>query len=975
MKEKKQTNKLSYSALGKHFRGFLCMVTFVAFCVSTILTIYALEIYGTKIIMNPTGEYTETAMYQADVSSEISQVLSYCNLLDMSDTPYGEIDILDMSDQRLHYCDKEMLGEDLYYGRFNASYIEDMSFYEKNEALTLEDMDLLDYEQMKAYLKDSEYSADYLYFDQKTFRKLFEKDGLQNTDHRFSESFSEDAYFIFENFKVTTSQNEEEEKEAQTTEVAIEDVTTEVAAKETLTEVKVEEATEAADVSTTEVVADYELADGVEGEVSVVKKTVTQPEIVITPYNLTSYAVYDPEQDVYYSTQDEYFSEMETYIYDTGELLTWIEEGEKEGNYYNSLVIPLLRSYNNSLYEVAQTTYAPYANMIEAQHGLDQCEGRGIYYYLALDDSYAYTNVENEEVLQTMDYYRFEKVGNGNLEQAHSTHLPDIEDLYALNNFSESASVGATFFIAFEANMDDIWYAYQSEVIRHDAEYPFFRDYTLVLAIVVIVSFILLMIQAIWLILTTGKKYKGDTEISLNFYDRMYTEIWLVISGGIMLIGCVYAISFMDQAFIHMGLFYMIVCTVLAALIFGIPFMLLVLSLERRIKAHNIWNHLLIVKLVKFIYNKIKNRNVATEEGEVDELTKKESPVAIAISKAWSRVKQAIYKVKGTRKLLVLFVLHMIIGTALMVTAIETRDGMPSVLFLLLQALALVVVLFVVRDLDKLTEGVEEITKGNLDSKVEINEKVSVFGDLAHGINHIGDGLKRAVETSLKDERMKTELITNVSHDLKTPLTSIINYIDLLKKENIPGEDAKHYIEVLDAKSQRLKQLTEDLVEAAKATSGNIELEMMPLTFDELMKQALGEFEDKYEKKNLTIIASYPEEPAVVIADGRRLFRIIENVLQNIYKYAMEGTRVYADLSKEDGVVTFTLKNVSAAPLNISADELMERFTRGDSSRTTEGSGLGLSIAKDLTRLQNGEFEIQLDGDLFKVIIRFPEHR
>ena len=165
------------------------------------------------------------------------------------------------------------------------------------------------------------------------------------------------------------------------------------------------------------------------------------------------------------------------------------------------------------------------------------------------------------------------------------------------------------------------------------------------------------------------------------------------------------------------------------------------------------------------------------------------------------------------------------------------------------------------------------------------------------------------------------------------------------------------------------------MVEASKASTGNLAVNLLPCDVGVLLAQTLGEFEDKFEKRNLTIIANYLEKPAVVMADGRRLFRIIENVLQNIYKYAMEGTRVYADLTREGDKIVFTLKNVSAAPLNISPDELMERFTRGDSSRTTEGSGLGLSIAKDLTRLQNGEFEIQLDGDLFKVIIRFPEHK
>ena len=249
-----------------------------------------------------------------------------------------------------------------------------------------------------------------------------------------------------------------------------------------------------------------------------------------------------------------------------------------------------------------------------------------------------------------------------------------------------------------------------------------------------------------------------------------------------------------------------------------------------------------------------------------------------------------------------------------------------------------------------------------------------LFRELADGVSHISDGLQTAIENSLKDERMKTELITNVSHDLKTPLTSIINYINLLKTQQMPTKEAEHYVEVLDGKAQRLKHLTEDLVEAAKATSGNIELEMMPLAFDELMKQSIGEFEDKYAMRKLNLVAAYPEKPVIILADGRRMFRVIENVLQNAYKYSLEGTRVYADLVCEKHTATFTLKNVSAAELNISTEELMERFTRGDSARSTEGSGLGLSIARDLTKLQGGQFDIYLDGDLFKVIITFPDY-
>ena len=231
---------------------------------------------------------------------------------------------------------------------------------------------------------------------------------------------------------------------------------------------------------------------------------------------------------------------------------------------------------------------------------------------------------------------------------------------------------------------------------------------------------------------------------------------------------------------------------------------------------------------------------------------------------------------------------------------------------------------------------------------------------MAEHVNRVGDGLQNAMEKSMKNERMKAELITNVSHDIKTPLTSIINYVDLLKRENLQDSKVRGYIEVLDAKSQRLKQLTDDLVEASKVSTGNVELHMTRIQVQQLLQQAYGEFDEKLSAKGLQTILNQVEEPVVIMADGRQLWRIFENLLNNIAKYAMPNTRV---------VMTF--KNISEYPLNISADELTERFTRGDESRSTEGSGLGLSIAKNLTELQHGKFDIYLDGDLFKVTVAF----
>ena len=230
---------------------------------------------------------------------------------------------------------------------------------------------------------------------------------------------------------------------------------------------------------------------------------------------------------------------------------------------------------------------------------------------------------------------------------------------------------------------------------------------------------------------------------------------------------------------------------------------------------------------------------------------------------------------------------------------------------------------------------------------------------------------KKSLAKVSRSDQLRIDLITNVSHDLKTPLTSIINYVDLMKRENPTDPKIQEYLRILDEKSQRLKVLTEDVVEASKASTGNIKLEMNDIDFVEMVQQVIGEFEEKFQEKNLTMMVHFTDEPSIIYADGQRMWRVLENVFGNVVKYAMEGTRVYAEISNRNKKVTFSLKNISAQPLNISADELTERFIRGDVARNTEGSGLGLSIAKSLTELQGGEFKLYLDGDLFKVMITF----
>lgn len=264
-------------------------------------------------------------------------------------------------------------------------------------------------------------------------------------------------------------------------------------------------------------------------------------------------------------------------------------------------------------------------------------------------------------------------------------------------------------------------------------------------------------------------------------------------------------------------------------------------------------------------------------------------------------------------------------------------------------------------------EGAQKIADGDIDFKIEDEMKFGVNNRLKDSINGIGDGLSAAIEKSIKNERMKTDLIANVSHDLKTPLTSIINYVDLLKTDGLDSEKAEQYLDVLDKKSQRLKHLTEDLVEVSKLNSGVAKLEMEKLDIVQLVNQSLGEYDEKFAKKKLQIIKIVQEEPIYVMADGRKTWRLFENLYENVYKYAMPGTRVYVDVKKECGKVVIAIKNISENPLNFSADELTERFVRGDQSRTTEGSGLGLSIASSIMERQNGKMKIVLDGDLFKV--------
>ena len=311
-------------------------------------------------------------------------------------------------------------------------------------------------------------------------------------------------------------------------------------------------------------------------------------------------------------------------------------------------------------------------------------------------------------------------------------------------------------------------------------------------------------------------------------------------------------------------------------------------------------------------------------------------------------------------------------GLLLLVAYTAFYDEGIVVIWMLVRVVLLPVVILYALMLRKLQKGGEALAAGDLSYQVDTTRMLWSYKEHGENLNRIGEGMTAAVEQRLKSERMKTELITNVSHDIKTPLTSIINYADLIEKEPCENPTITEYASVLHRQSERLKRLIDDLVEASKASTGNLEVLLAPCEVGVMLTQTAGEYEQRLAEKELSLVTSQPEHPVKILADGRRLWRVFDNLMNNICKYAQRSTRVYLTLEEQNGQAVISFKNISREPLNLSPDELLERFVQGDAARKTDGNGLGLSIAKSLTELQNGSLELMTDGDLFKVVLRFP---
>jgi signal transduction histidine kinase len=424
----------------------------------------------------------------------------------------------------------------------------------------------------------------------------------------------------------------------------------------------------------------------------------------------------------------------------------------------------------------------------------------------------------------------------------------------------------------------------------------------------------------LYLALVIGRKSFTDKEVKLNPIDKLYIDVNLVLLICLMGLWA----GLVDSVNIeNMDVLVFPITIPIAAVGFS-----LVLSLVRHIKNKTFFTHTLIYRLIHLMVTFVRN---VYDSGNV-----------------------------GVKTVL------LVIGYPLLVAA-------TFFIFPVTLGIAAWFAYKRVKSFTAIQEGVARIKDGDIQHSIDVGGK-GEFAKLASNINSITDGLKEAVNSELKSERLKTELITNVSHDIRTPLTSIITYVDLLKKENDPSK-VEQYIEVLDQKSKRLKVLTDDLFDAAKASSGNIPVQFERIDIISLITQGLGEVNDKIEELDLAFKFSHPKDKVYIQADGKLLWRSIENVLSNIFKYTLKGSRVYIDIEDAGNEILLTFKNISAYELNISADELMERFKRGDESRSSNGSGLGLSIAKSLIEIQKGKFTIQVDGDLFKSMIYLPKYK
>lgn len=514
---------------------------------------------------------------------------------------------------------------------------------------------------------------------------------------------------------------------------------------------------------------------------------------------------------------------------------------------------------------------------------------------------------------------------DGNFLSSYDTAHPDSSGVSVANNsYTIDCFVKKTLSANDQYAMAEYWINFAYKI-----------RYTLIP--ITIISIIAAIILFIFLMCSAGRR-KGQENIIPNGIDKIPLDLFMFV---------LFIIAVIEYTILERLDNISTVGMVLFLSVFGIIDILLGLlacmTFATRCKLGGWWRNTITYRVLRFIFR--------------------------LISKVYNSIKYILLNTSLIGKTVLI-----ILGLSLaeFVALASFRDRSTLALLWFLEKLILVpAVLFIAIGLRKLQTGGKKIAAGDLGYKVDTKYLFWDFKYHGENLNSISEGMSKAVDERMRSERLKTELITNVSHDIKTPLTSIINYVDLIKKEDVGNETLNEYISVLDRQSARLKKLIEDLVEASKASTGNIEINSARTEVGVLITQTVGEYEEKIRNSGLELILKKPEDEVFIMADGRLLWRVFDNLMGNICKYAQPSTRAYLNLDIEDKQAVIIFRNISKFPLNISSHELLDRFIRGDSSRNTEGSGLGLSIAKSFTELQNGKLDLYVDGDLFKVILKF----
>jgi signal transduction histidine kinase len=465
--------------------------------------------------------------------------------------------------------------------------------------------------------------------------------------------------------------------------------------------------------------------------------------------------------------------------------------------------------------------------------------------------------------------------------------------------------------------------------------YNFYNNNFRLILIISGIAVVFAIILGIYIILTTGYNQNGKLERS--WLDNIPIELYALITYLYIeiLANCIYDIGDTN--------------IIIIMLVVGVGFLLWILLMD-----------------VKTILSRLKNK-----------VFLQNSIIGRIMIVGWNAIKNIIVdmdkKWKAAMTIGGIFACETFV--VMIIAALDYEKICGIIIWLIIKVVQFILLMYIYSIIYRIRNGASAIHEGKTEVKIDTEKMYGIFKEIAGCINDISVGLDKAVAEKMKSEQLKTELITNVSHDIKTPLTSIINYIDLMKKEKIENEKVQEYLKVVDKQSLRLNKLTEDVIEASKAATGNINVELSSLNLSEMLAQSLGEYENKFKEKELDIVYSEQTLPVSVMADGRLLWRVIENLFSNVYKYAMEGTRLYIDIDNDEEYVKIIMKNVSKYQLNISSDELMQRFVRGDSSRSTSGNGLGLSIAESLTKLQGGTLDIQIIGDSFIAVLNLRKPR